>query len=258
MYEPRLYREDMNRDRFRFFQSMLQESDLLIGVPAESFNKNMVEVAESELIRLHNIVREHILKDPSFLTSLEPLSYPVLEQFTERSERLPDEINTMIKCSNNSGTGPMSSVAGIFAEKVAFRLIREFQLDEIVVENGGDLFIKNQSELISVIHAGDSPLSEKMAFILEPGKWGVCTSSGTLGHSYSKGNADAVSVISGSASVADAWATSLANLVKVPADIEEVLERAKGIKDILGCAVIIGERIGLMGEIEVKPLSSDP
>jgi len=245
----------MNRDRFRFFQSTLQESDLLIGVPVESFRNIMAQVAERELIRLHPVVREYILKEPSFETSLEPLSLPVSEKSDEEDEKLPHEIISMIKCSNRSGTGPMSSVAGIFAETVALRLIREFQLGEIVVENGGDLFIKNRSELNSLIHAGKSPLSDKMAFVLRPGEWGVCTSSGTLGHSYSKGNADAVSVISGSAPMADAWATALANLVKVPADIEPVLERAKGIKDILGCAVIIGEKIGIVGEIEVKPLS---
>ena len=245
----------MNLERFRFFKSMHHESDLFIGIPAGTYNPGMLRVSQSELFRLRKLILDHINKEPLFGTSLEPLLPLGASKSGSGSANIPPEILNMLQCSAVSGTGPMSSVAGIIAENVASRLIREFELDEVVVENGGDLFVKNKSELISVIHAGTSPLSDRMAFVLQPGEWGVCTSSGTMGHSFSRGSADAVSVITKSASLADAWATSLANLVKTPDDIEPVLEKVKGIKDILGFAVIIGDRIGIRGEIEVKPLS---
>ena len=123
------------------------------------------------------------------------------------------------------------------------------------MENGGDLWIRNREELRSVIHAGHSPLSDRMALVLPPGDWGLCTSSGTLGHSLSMGRADAVSVVAHSAPLADAWATSLANLVRDQRDIETVLEKAGNVPEILGCVVIVGDRVGVIGEIPVKPVN---
>ncbi len=236
----------MNQERFRFFQSTHHESDLLIGVPHNDFSEEMKKNSFEELVRLRNLLLSYTEKDPSFGTSLVPL---------EIGSYMPAEIDTMLRCALQSGTGPMSSVAGLFAESIAHRLILEYELDEIVVENGGDLFVKNESDLISTIHAGTSSLSDKMAFVLTPGSWGVCTSSGTIGHSFSQGKADAVTVIAESAPLADAWATALANSISGPDDIEPVLDRVSDIPEILGCAVIINEWIGIQGELEVKLLS---
>lgn len=79
--------------------------------------------------------------------------------------------------------------------------------------------------------------------------------SGTLGHSFSRGMADAVTVIAESAPLADALATALANHVSVPGDVRAVLNRISGIPEILGCAVIVGDLIGVRGQFEVKLLS---
>jgi len=148
-------------------------------------------------------------------------------------------------------------VAGLFAQEVGRRLVADYGLREVVVENGGDLYLRNDSELLSVIHAGSSSLSDKMAFVLPEGEWGICTSSGTMGHSFSRGKADALTVISSSAPLADAWATAMANQVQSAADIDSVLERVAEIPDILGCAVIIENQVGIRGELEVKLLTSE-
>ncbi|MCK4748473.1 MAG: UPF0280 family protein, partial [Bacteroidales bacterium] len=179
----------MNRDRFRFFQSVHHESDLLIGVRHRDFSRTMVKTALVEQTRLRKLLMDHIKSSPSFGTSLEPLPYPSSRENTLDAPHLPDEILTMLRSAQQTATGPMSSVAGLFAEKVGRRLIGAYGLDEIVVENGGDLFVKNSSDLVSVIHAGTSNLSDKMAFVITPGKWGICTSSGTIGHSFSRGKA---------------------------------------------------------------------
>jgi len=240
----------MNRERFRFFRVVHLESDLLIGVTPGSYTREMQETALEELVRLRRILLEHGRKDPSFLNSLEALTlYPGLE--------VPEEIITMIECGRETGTGPMAAVAGLFAERVGRRIAKLYQTEELVVENGGDLYLRNKSDLVSAIHAGSSPLSDKMAFVVRPGEWGICTSSGTLGHSFSKGKADALCVISSSAPLADAWATALANRVQGPEDIEEVLEGVEEISGIAGCAVIAGERIGVRGKFQVKLLSSE-
>lgn len=250
MYQPRLYRGGVNHERFHFFRVLHLESDLLIGVSPESYIQKMHETALEELVRLRRVLLEHGRRNPSFLNSLDPLSLSA-------SGEVPEEIITMLECGREAGTGPMAAVAGLFAERVGRRITELYQIEELVVENGGDLYLRNKSELISAIHAASSPLSDKMAFVVPPGEWGICTSSGTIGHSFSKGKADALCVISSSAPLADAWATELANRVQGPEDIEEVLEEVEKISGIEGCAVIAGERIGVRGRLQVKLLSSE-
>ncbi len=239
----------MNQDRFRFFSLTLQESDLLIGVPHGQYKPSMEEFSLNEISRIRLILENHLEKNPGFGTSLEALPLPHKDSDT------PQEVLTMLSCGLKTQTGPMSAVAGLFAERVGMKLIEEYELDEVVVENGGDLYLKNSTQLISVIHAGTSPLSDKMAFVIPEGEWGICTSSGTMGHSLSFGRADAVTVIGESTALADAWATALANKVKNAEDIELTLDRVHLIPEILGCAIIADGQIGIRGAFEVKLLS---
>jgi uncharacterized protein len=238
----------MNRERFRFFGVIHHESDLLIGVPHQNYLEEMKEVVERELKRLRHILIEYSERDPGFLTSLDPVD--------KTSSHAAEEILTMMRCGQATSTGPMAAVAGLFAQKVGEDLTVHFGEMEVVVENGGDLYLKNSSDLVSVIHAGNSALSGKMAFIVPPGTWGICTSSGTVGHSFSRGRADAVTVISSSAPLSDSWATAIANRVQSKDDVDRVLESIAGIPEIAGCAVIVDNHIGVRGELEVKLLPS--
>lgn len=238
----------MNSDRFRFFSSVYRESDLLIGVPHNAFHGDLQVFSRQEQSRLYKVLADHEVSCPGFTGSLDPLPLP------GGISGFPFELEIMYQSAILSDTGPMSAVAGMFAEQVARKLDAAFNLEEIVVENGGDLFVKNQSELVSVIHAGSSALSGKMGLEIPGGEWGICTSSGTLGHSFSRGKADAVTVVSRSTPLADAWATALANQVQGQFDIEAVLERITRIPEILACVVIVGDRMGIRGELELKLL----
>jgi len=221
----------------------------------------MVSFVKQELIRLRRILLDYSEKDPRFMASLEPLDLigPVPGNSTSAAPGTEglELLQTMIRCGQRTGTGPMSAVAGLFAEQVGTRLVSAFGEMEVVVENGGDIYLRNQADLVSVIHAGSSVLSDKMAFVIPAGEWGICTSSGTLGHSFSRGRADAVTVVCSSAPLADAWATSLANRVQGAADIEPALDFAGQDPEIRGCAVIVEDRVGVRGEFELKLLTSD-
>jgi ApbE superfamily uncharacterized protein (UPF0280 family) len=83
---------------------------------------------------------------------------------------------------------------------------------------------------------------------------GVCTSSGTVGHSKSFGRADAVCVISPSAALADAAATALGNMVQGKGDIEGALERGRTIAGVEGVVIIVGDTMGAWGEYELVKL----
>lgn len=157
----------------------------------------------------------------------------------------------MIMAALAANVGPMASVAGVISEYVANDLLKMSQ--NVVVENGGDIFLKTLKEARVGIFAGNSPLTYKINLLLKPAKMplGVCTSSGTVGHSLSFGKADAVCVVSKSSTVADAAATAIGNLVKGKADIRTALEKGIKIEGVLGALIIIGEQFGVIGDIEL-------
>jgi len=157
----------------------------------------------------------------------------------------------MLQAAMLAQVGPMAAVAGAIAEKVGVDLLTHTQ--QIVVENGGDIFLKVSKDLTIGIYAGNSPLSDKIGLkiLLSHTPLGVCTSSGTVGHSLSFGKSDAVTVIAQSTPLADAAATAIGNLVKEKRDIEKGLELAKFIKGIHGALIIVNDQFGAWGNIEI-------
>lgn len=234
----------MNSDRFRFFSLIHRESDLLVGVSHCSNLHEAEAVCREEQSRLYALLSKHIGLYQSFASSLDSLSRP-------GNIVLAPELETMYRCGLATGTGPMSSVAGLFAERLGKALEKS---EEVLIENGGDLYVKNRDELVAVVYAGKVELSGRIGLIIPPGEWGICTSSGTLGHSFSKGKADAVCIVARSAPLADAWATALANQVKGSEDIHPLLERVAEIPEILTCVVIAGGELGIRGEFDTKLL----
>jgi ApbE superfamily uncharacterized protein (UPF0280 family) len=126
----------------------------------------------------------------------------------------------------------------------------------VIVENGGDIYLATSKERIVGIYAGHSPLSLKIGILIKPEEapLGICTSSGTVGHSLSFGKADAVCIISKSAALADAAATSVGNVIQERKDIEKGLERGNAIEGVLGMLIIIGEKMGVWGKVKLTRL----
>jgi hypothetical protein len=79
---------------------------------------------------------------------------------------------------------------------------------------------------------------------------GICTSSGTVGHSLSFGRADSAVILAGSAALADAVATAAANRVNKEADLEPALAFARSIKGVLGVILIVKKSMISWGAIE--------
>jgi ApbE superfamily uncharacterized protein (UPF0280 family) len=215
----------------------------------------MDQTALHEIRRIRDLIEIYAGTHPEFLTSLEPIPRLAKTKPERKEEKVPGEIGIMLQCGELSGTGPMSSVAGLLAEEVGKRLHTKYRLSELVIENGGDLYMVNNRDATAVIQAGDSPFSGKLALNIPAGAWGICTSSGTVGHSFSFGKADAVTVVADNAPLADAWATSLANRLHTVEDIEKVLVLVENIPEILGCVAVIGDRVGIRGQFELKPLT---
>ena len=144
----------------------------------------------------------------------------------------------------------MAGVAGAVSEFVGYDLLN--QTKNLIIENGGDIFIKSQNKLITSVYAGESPLSYNVNFIVKPEETplGICTSSATVGPSLSFGKADAVCVISKSATLADAAASAIGNKVKSKNDIKPALDFGIKIKGVTGIIIIIGKELGVIGKVE--------
>ena len=236
-YRERRYRRQVHHERLVPFEVAVQETDLLIL--AES---DLTVLAEEVIYRVRGPLEGYIAQHPEFLKAMTPLPQ---DRFA------PPVVREMLTAAQKCGTGPMAAVAGAIAEQVCLALLKESS--EVVVENGGDCFLKVDSPLQVSIFAGRSELSESVALKVLPEKTGlgICTSSGTVGHSLSLGSADAVTVIASSAALADAAATMTCNQVKNESDIHRALAIVQGIKEVKGVIIIVGDQIGAWGEVEL-------
>ncbi|MEE9365664.1 MAG: UPF0280 family protein, partial [Dehalococcoidales bacterium] len=124
---------------------------------------------------------------------------------------------------------------------------------------GGDIFIKIQRQRTIGIFAGNSPLTGKLGLELNPEDTplGICTSSGTVGHSLSFGRADAVIVLADSATLADAAATAIGNRVSEPPDIEKGIELARDMGKLRGAVIIKDDKLGVWGAVKIVPTTSE-
>jgi uncharacterized protein len=245
-FHHRTYREKHNQERFRFFNAKVHESDLHVGIDPSVYSFDVESTAQNEIMRIRKVLESCFSRFPEFLTSLKPLNHDMEDPF---------EIRDMKKAALKAGVGPMAGVAGLISELVGRKLLSKYFPKEIIVENGGDIWTKVKEPLFVEIFAGDSPLSGKLMLKIPPEKTpvGICTSSGTVGHSFSFGKADAVVISCQDASLADALATAVCNIVKTEDDIEKAGAYMSGFKEILSAVIIIGDKVYVSGSFDIMP-----
>lgn len=247
LFEERTYRSQFNSERFRGFEIKHLETDLWIGVDPASFAEQMPEVALAKMKSLRSEFDKYIEKEPFFKKSLKPF-HP--------SEIATKEAREMAAASEKAGIGPMAAVAGLFAREIGEEILRNFAVKEMVVENGGDIYVLLNNEMVFSVFAGESILSERVGLVIpaEGKKLGICTSAGTVGPSLSYGKADAVVVVCEDILLADAFATALGNKVKSPNHVEKVIKQAENIPEIQSLLIICEDKIGIKGENEIRIL----
>jgi ApbE superfamily uncharacterized protein (UPF0280 family) len=238
-YQQRSYRNAILNSRLVHFQTTVKETDLLISASV------LLESEARELVLTHRgYLEAYIDQYPEFQKTLKPwrISGPA-----------PAIVREMAIAGQKAGVGPMAAVAGAISEIVGSGLLQIS--DEVIVENGGDTFFKTRVPVIVGIYAGDSPLSMKVGLRVDSTARPVslCTSSGTVGHSLSFGKADAVCVMSNSCALADAVATAVGNRVRSAKDISTAIQFGKSISRVSGLVVIVGNDMGLWGNLEVIP-----
>ncbi len=235
----------MGNSRWISFRSAFRETDLWVAIDREHYRKEAEQFTMDRILFYRGILEGHIALYPEFRDSLTPVVAP---------GGVHPLIEAMSEAALAAGTGPMSAVAGAVAEYVCMDLLKEFDADEVIIENGGDIFMKLAAPATVAVYAGSSPLSEKIA--LQPGPadtpLSLCCSSGTVGHSLSFGVADACMIACRDGALADAYATAFCNSVKSEEMVHRVTEQALKIPEILSVVIVAGEKVGLGGSIELK------
>jgi uncharacterized protein len=238
--QERFYRTRIDAPGWVSFTIQVKESDLWIRARRDLSGPGM-----DRLFHHRQAIEEYIRQHPEFGEVLTPLPPDPLA---------PAIIQEMLAAGLAAGVGPMAAVAGAVAQYVGKDLLD--LSPDIIIENGGDLFITCGEPLTVGLFAGDSPLSGRIGVSLppSPGSLGLCTSSGTVGHSLSFGRADAAVVLSPSAILADAAATALGNRVRTRRDLAEALGLAQTIPGVEGALIILGEQLAIWGALEIVSL----
>jgi hypothetical protein len=232
-----VYRELIAPKDLFSFQVEIKESNLFVLA-----SRKLPKQTEEALVWCRKDIEQYIYRNPIFRTTFEP--FPL-------KEGMPPVVRTMAEAGREAGVGPMAAVAGAIAEFVGKELLN--YCDQVIVENGGDIFMKVKKRRIAGIYAGDSPLSKRIALQIQPEDTplGICCSAGTFGHSQSQGTADAVVILSPFTALADAVATAVGNLVKDEADIQKGLEFARKIPFIRGGIIIKKKKMGAWGRLRI-------
>lgn len=246
--EPEKRRDYSSRDEYRRVIAAdmpcwrVQHLDTELYICAEK----RCEANAAKAVRdLRTQLDRYIAAYPFFLTSLVPI---------DPEANAPEAVKAMCRAAQKAGVGPMAAVAGAFSEHVGQAILHTSK--QVIVENGGDIFIKTDASKSVAVYAGSSPLSLKMGIQVDSREMpmSVCTSSGTVGPSLSFGKADAAVVVSPDAYLADACATRLGNEVKNAADIERALALIMCIAGVTGAMAIVGDICGAAGSIRLETL----
>jgi len=239
-YEERSYRRRVIARGLQCFRVVVKETDLWV-CSEQALHRQTRDLVYDARHQIEGYMASH----PEFSDAL----FPIPED-----PFAPPVVKEMIRVSRRVNVGPMASVAGVISERVGEGLLEV--ADQVIVENGGDIFLKADRPLTVCVFAGSSVLSGKVGLQVHERQMpaGVCSSSATVGHSLSRGIADAVCLLSPSAALADAAATALGNRISTARDLERAGEWAREIEGILGGVVIVGGRMASWGDIELVAL----
>lgn len=241
-YESRFYREWVSPGKesgLVAFSVAIRETDLQIratrGLASQAFD--LANKARKE-------VEDYVRAQPDFLTSLVPLPIPLT------AKGVPLD---MLRAGKEFNVGPMAAVAGAIAEAVGKGLLK--YSPQIIVENGGDIFLQLDRPATIALYGGpESPFSRRLLLkVGTPNRpLGICTSSGTVGHSLSFGKADAVVTVADSGAMADAAATHICNQIQKAEDIQPVLDAEQKRGRLRGLLAVLGSTLGAWGEITLR------
>jgi len=226
-YRRRFYREWVGAAGLYRLTAAVKETDVQV-LTDKPVDKKFIE---DKIQKYRGDIEGYINKDRRFLTALKPIA-------VER--HAPPVVKKMARAAQAANVGPMAAVAGAIAEYIGGELLKS-GCREVIVENGGDIFLKMLTMRTVAVYTGTSRVWKGLCLKIHPRQTplGICTSSGTVGHSLSFGLADSTTILSHNTALADAVATACGNRVKSKDDLTSALDFARSIPGVTGVVIII-------------------
>jgi len=224
----------MKKYKYHFLE---QESDVTLI----SESKSAILKAKENLASNRLILEQFIKRNDKFLTSFLPIK--IKTEF--------EIINLMSEASVVCDVGPMAAVAGAFSDL----MLQSMNSPEVaLVENGGEIAIETKETLKIALFAGFNQLNLNLGFLIQEKDCplGIGTSSATIGHAISLGQADAVTTFATTATLADGAATRVANEVKgadIEKSIKDALDVAENIEGVKGAFICREDKVGQVGNL---------
>ncbi len=240
MFQSRTYRNRVRHPEFKAYLVTVKETNLHVQTPRD-YSREIRDL----VIKHRGYLEAYIADHPQFVETLHPW---------KATGPMPAMVRAMVAAGQAMQVGPMAAVAGAVASAVGREILKI--TSQVIIENGGDVFLKTDLPVTLAIYAGSSPLSLNIGLEVDTRQSpkAVCTSSGTIGHSLSLGRADAVCVVADSGSLADAAATALGNRILHPKDIGTVLKEMEKVGGVQGVVAVLGETLGVWGDLRIVPL----
>ncbi len=209
--------------------TIISDQQKAIQAAVESIKRNYIEL---EL---------YVRANPKFLYTLTPIPTP----------DKPLVAKLMAEAARKADVGPMAAVAGTIAD-LAVEEMKRVGCEVAVVEDGGEISASSNRPVDVAVAAGEEPLSKRFGFRLTEFPIGVATSSGRFSHALSFGDAEAAIVFCKDATLADAAATAVGNVVKgkdAKAGIQAGLIRGLSIEGVEGVLILYKGQVGTAGKI---------
>ena len=205
-------------------------------------DKDISDRISEPVIRFYSQLEEVISNEKRFGESLIPLAI---------KKDYPSAVKNMCLSASVFNVGPMAAVAGAMCDAIAASL--KDYCSFLMIENGGDAYIKSSRDIKAALFTGSSHFPQNLNIIISPLEMpcGLCSSSGMMGHSLSLGKSDLVTVMSKTATMADAAATAIANSIRSKQDVDMAVEKYVKYEEVKGLVILKDDRLAIWGDIQL-------
>ncbi|MCW3994559.1 MAG: UPF0280 family protein [Candidatus Bathyarchaeota archaeon] len=205
-----------------------------------SDKQEAIKIAKETIKHNRQELELYVRANPKFLHTLTPIPAPPK----------PLIAKLMAEAAQKAGVGPMAAVAGAIADLAVEDMVKT-GCEVAVVEDGGEISAISNQPVDVAVAAGEEPLSKRFGFRLTEFPIGVATSSGRYSHALSFGDAEAAVVFCKGATLADAVATAVGNVVKgenVEEAIQAGMKTGLSVEGVDGILVIYRGQVGTAGK----------
>jgi len=211
----------------------IQVQDMTLHITAVP---DFAEESRAAALSFWEQLQSYALREPAFQRSKRPIPVPT---------DAPDIVREMVQAAAAAGVGPMFTFQGAVTDQVGRFLARA--TGELTVACGGDYFILTKRPLKLAVKRHGGPA---ISVLVGPDPRGVGVST-TLGRGRGGEGPDGLAVLADSCMLADATAAGVQALLPKPDGFHLALQYLKQVQGVQGGVVVIGDRIGVAGAVEI-------